>query len=302
MSNELLATFSKFLSLMGELTFLFILINFLVNLLQQHLSEEKIQQILGSQNGNGYFTAALLGSMTPFCTCSTIPILKGLIKAKAGFGPTMVFLFTSPLLNPMIIIIFATMFGLKITIFYMTLALGYSLSASIILSKLNFDKYLIIENNSNSCSCTSQSANKTPSSDFMLALNNSWKEFLSILPYLIISALIGAIIYGYIPNDFISRYINQDNKFAIPVAAVIGIPLYVRASILIPLASVLVAKGVSLGAMLALIIGGSGASLPELIMLKSLFRLPLLLTFIFIILSMAIFGGYAIQIILPLLS
>jgi len=107
-----------FVQLFLELTALFLLISYLVALINQKLPAEKIQKLLGTHKGRGYLTAAGLGAITPFCSCSTIPMLIGLLKAKAGFGPTMTFLFTSPLLNPIVIALFIPVLGLKITLWY----------------------------------------------------------------------------------------------------------------------------------------------------------------------------------------
>ncbi len=102
-----------FVFLAAELTILFLVVSYLVGILQEFLTPEKIQSILSSRKGKGYFIAALLGAITPFCSCSTIPFLKGLLRARAGFGPMMVFLFGSPLLNPVIIGLFVVTFGGK---------------------------------------------------------------------------------------------------------------------------------------------------------------------------------------------
>ncbi|MDK2818562.1 MAG: permease [Spirochaetota bacterium] len=290
--------FQKFMTIVVEISVLFLIINFLVSLIQQYLPEEKIQKILGTRQGKGYFFAALLGSITPFCTCSTIPMLKGLLKAKAGFGATMVFLFVSPLLNPIIITLFVTILGLNITIFYICIALFFGIGSGILLEQLGFNRYIISQNTPKPCCCSSTKESKLTSTRLSSAWQSSLNDFKNIIPHLLISAGAGAIIYGYVPDNILAEYIGDKNPFAIPVATVIGIPLYVRASVLLPLVPILTSKGVSMGAMLALIIGGSGASLPEVILLKSLFKTPLIIAFLFVILSMALAAGYLIPIIL----
>ena len=121
-------TLHMFAFLAVELTLLFLVISYMVGVLQVYIPPTKIQQILSSKKGKGYFIAGLLGAITPFCSCSTIPFLKGLVRAQAGFGTMMVFLFASPLLNPIIIGSFAVTFGIKVTIFYFSIAMGYQLS------------------------------------------------------------------------------------------------------------------------------------------------------------------------------
>ena len=135
-----------FLFLGLELSVLFLLISAVVSLLQQYIPDSKIQALLSGGHGRGYFLAALLGSVTPFCSCSTIPMLRGLLKAKVGFGPTLTFLFTSPLLNPIIWGLFLATFGFKVTVIYVSIALGVSLMAGLILDRMGFVKYVIPEN------------------------------------------------------------------------------------------------------------------------------------------------------------
>lgn len=117
-------TLNMFAFLAVELTALFLLISYLVGVLQEYIPPSKIQSILSSKKGKGYLIAGLLGAITPFCSCSTIPFLKGLLRAKAGFGTMMVFLFASPLLNPIIIGLFAVTFGIDVTVFYFVVVMG----------------------------------------------------------------------------------------------------------------------------------------------------------------------------------
>ena len=135
-------TLNMFGFLAVELTLLFLAISYFVGLLQEYIPPAKIQSILGSKNGKGYFVASFLGAITPFCSCSTIPFLKGLLRAKAGFGTMMVFLFASPLLNPIIIGLFAVTFGIQVTLFYFAIAMGVSIIAGVTLEKLGFEKYV----------------------------------------------------------------------------------------------------------------------------------------------------------------
>jgi|TARA_Y200000002_G_scaffold351855_1_gene330169 uncharacterized membrane protein YraQ (UPF0718 family) len=121
----------------------------------------------------------------------------------------------------------------------------------------------------------------------------AWSDFIDVLPYLLIGIAIGSVIYGFMPTDLLEQYAGPDNPFAIPVAAVIGVPLYIRAEAVIPLAAALMAKGVGAGTVLALIIGSAGASLTELILLRSLFTLKLLAAFLAVIFAMAMIAGYA---------
>ncbi len=339
--------FNMFLFLGVELSILFILISAIVNFIQQYIPEEKIQEVLSETKPRSYFFAAILGGVTPFCSCSTIPMLKGLLKAKAGFGPILTFLFTSPLLNPIIVALCFATFGAKVTYVYIFVALIVSIIASVILSKLGFARYIISQssfatsksycptttapiqvlawssvansvvsnNNGTSSSCCSTSkkveefvnccgSSKKIEDDnsskvkIKKAFKEAWKQFLEVLPYLLVGIVLGALIYGFVPSDLIVKYTSDNSIWAVPISAVIGIPLYVRVEALIPLSAALVEKGMGLGPVLALIIGGGGASITEVILLKSMFKTPMIVAFLVVILSMAILAGYLLQYIL----
>jgi uncharacterized membrane protein YraQ (UPF0718 family) len=356
-----------FAFLATELIILFLAISYIVGVLQDFLTPEKIQSILSSKKGKGYFIAALLGSITPFCSCSTIPFLKGLLRARAGFGPMMVFLFASPLLNPVIIGLFVVTFGWKVAVFYFAIAMTVSVVAGYVLEKLGFERYVKPEAyeaaGTSSCgtscgdsskkkeeakpvsscttsgcgepapvaaktsccnepapvvaktSCCGDSAPKAEpkvevsccSSDgsgtativeekepsrWVRIWHSTWKDFKQVFPYLMMGIAIGSFIYGFIPTDLIAEYAGEAKWYAIPVAAIIGIPLYIRAEAVIPLSAALVQKGMALGSVMALIIGSAGASLTEVILLKSIFKNQMIAAFLFVILTMAMGAGY----------
>jgi uncharacterized membrane protein YraQ (UPF0718 family) len=134
---------------------------------------------------------------------------------------------------------------------------------------------------------------------FAKARSDAWLQFKEVLPYLLLGVLIGSFIYGFIPAGWIAAHAGADNPLAIPFSAVVGIPLYIRAKAVIPLASVLLDKGMGMGAVMSLIIGSAGASLTEVILLKSIFRTPMILAFLTVILSMAILMGCLTQWLLP---
>jgi len=284
-----------FVFLAVELTFLFLFISYIVGVLQEYIPPSKVQSILSSKSGKGYIIAGFLGAITPFCSCSTIPFLKGLLRANAGFGTMMVFLFASPLLNPIIIGLFAVTFGLEVTVFYFTVALGVSIIAGYSLEKLGFEKYIkaeaYIEPQQKGCNVGGETK-KFTESKWMRIWKSTWLDFKKVLPYLIGGIALGSMIYGFMPSEYIANIASKDNPFAIPVAAFIGIPLYIRAEAVIPLSAALAAKGMSLGAVMALIIGSAGASLTEVILLKSMFKSKMIIAFLVVILTMAVGAGY----------
>ena len=301
-----------------ELSVLFLVISFFVEVINIFINPQKIQKVLSSRK-SGYMIASAMGAVTPFCSCSSIPLMMGLIKAKAGFGPIMTFLFTSPLLNPIIAIVFYITFGLKITLIYGAVALFASLLAGYVLEKLGFEKYIKKEKEDtashssksgfifkatkeeiNSC-CTinagdlSKKSTKEKLLDKTL-VSKTWKQFVDFIPYIALGIGIGAFIHGFVPQAIITHYAGAGNKWAVPFSAVVGIPLYIRAATMVGLAPELVHQGVNMGSILALTIAGAGASLPEMIMLKKIFKLPIMIFFIVTVFIMAIGCGYLINI------
>ncbi len=337
-----------FAFLATELIILFLVISYLVGVLQDFITPEKVKSILSSRNGKGYVISALLGSITPFCSCSTIPFLKGLLRARAGFGPMMVFLFSSPLLNPIIIGLFVVTFGADVAIFYFLIAMTVSITAGYVLEKLGFERYVkaeayevtnavsqckeVSEKGSdisccanperkpavtscgesasvpamasvsdcgappvlspNSCNTSVSSAAQQADNRWLRIWHSTWKDFKQVFPYLMLGISIGSLIYGFMPTDLIAQYAGAGHWYAVPIAAVIGIPLYIRAEAVIPLSAALVAKGMALGSVMALIIGSAGASLTEVILLKSIFKNQMIAAFLVVILGMAIGAGY----------
>lgn len=321
-----------------ELSVLFIGISLLVGVLQRHIPPSKVEALLSSNGSRGYFLAAGLGAITPFCSCSTIPMLKGLIRARAGFGPMMVFLFSSPLLNPIVVVLLVATFGWTLTTIYVFASLVVAVGAGWLLQMLGFERYvrqtagqensgcspsaslcgaapIVSSCGDSSCDPTSKTAScgadektSTASSGcgdeqpsvrieekgkYSGVWQEAWSDFVDVLPYLLIGIAIGSVIYGFMPTDLLEQYAGPDNPFAIPIAAIIGVPLYIRAEAVIPLAAALMTKGVGAGTVLALIIGSAGASLTELILLRSLFTLKLLAAFVAVIFAMAMIAGYA---------
>lgn len=291
-------TLSMFAFLAVELTLLFLIISYLVGVLQEYIPPAKIQSILSGAHGKGYLIAAFLGAITPFCSCSTIPFLKGLLRARAGFGTMMVFLFASPLLNPIIIGLFVVTFGLQVAAFYFAIAMSVSVLAGYLLEKLGFEQYVkaeaYLEPQAKGCGAASSGCSETKSevSKWMKIWKVTWTDFKGVLPYLIGGVAVGSLIYGFIPTDLVASIASDDNPFAIPIAAIIGIPLYIRAEAVIPLSAALAAKGMGLGAVMALIIGSAGASLTEVILLKSIFKNQMIIAFLVVILGMAVTAGY----------
>jgi len=283
-----------FVVIAGELVLLFVGITFLVGLLQTYIPEERIRSVLaGRRQGVGNIIGAGFGALTPFCSCSTIPILLGLLDIGVPFGICMSFLLASPLLNPVILALLVALVGVVPTAIYAALTFTAAVVLGALLGRLGYARYVkdvMVEGRPEPCDCNSSHGTRIRGAfSFAVSL------FRQMLPYLLLGAGIGAFIYGFIPEDLIVSLAGPDNPLAIPVAAVIGIPMYIRAETLIPISAVLLEKGMGIGAVMALIIGGAGASIPEVTLLAAIFDRRLLAAFVVIILGVAVLAGVAFQ-------
>lgn len=329
MSSQLHDALGMFIHLGVELSVLFIGISLLVGVLQRNIPPSRVEALLSSTRRSSYLLAAGLGAITPFCSCSTIPVLKGLIRERAGFGPMMVFLFASPLLNPIVVALLLATFGVTLTAIYVLAAFLVALGAGWLLQTLGFERHVRSQSDNRmksagaaavqpsdqigccgaasevtpttcvsepasqeTSSCCSDSSATAGKGKYSGLWREAWADFIEVLPYLLIGIAIGSVIYGFVPTGVLSQYAGPNNPLAIPVAAVIGVPLYIRAEAVIPLAAALMAKGVGAGTVMALIIGSAGASLTELILLRSLFQMKLIAAFVSIVFAMAIMAGY----------
>jgi uncharacterized protein len=305
MSNQLTNTLEFFVVVFSELALLFIAISFIVSLINHKLPPQKIKSLLSGNRG--YFIAVGLGAVTPFCSCSTLPMTIGLIKARAAFGPIMAFLFTSPLLNPFIVGLFWISFGAKITLIYSIFVVILAIISGFLLEKFNFERFVredIFKPNCSNSSQASQSScrGKTQKQATVQAvwkklLKETIKQFISFAPYMVIGVAVGAVLHGYVPTTAFESLAGLNVLILIPAAAIIGVFLYVRATTIVPIATSLIAKGMSAGAVISLTVAGAGASLPEMIMMKKMFLWPLMLAFIFIVFTTACITGFAIELI-----
>lgn len=281
-----IGTFKSFLSIALELTVLFIAISFIINLLQSYIPYEKVEKYLNGKNkGLAALFALIFAFVTPFCSCSTIPVIVNMIKKKMPFSIVMVFLFASPVLDPTIITIMGVILGWKVTIIYTIVTAIFSVIIGFLLDALGFKKSV------KSVVMTGY-VEETKNFNVKRALFETLNLMRSVYPYLIAGAAIGAIIHGIVPTEWIASTFGSDKWWIIPIAAVIGIPLYIRLSSMIPISQVLIAKGMALGPVMALMISSAGASLPEVVLLKSIFKKELVLTFVASVITMSTVSGF----------
>ena len=294
MLDSIMEFIKTFVMLFFELLILFIIVSFIVSIIQQIVSEEKIKQFLSKPNqAINYILGMAFGAITPFCSCSTIPILAGLLNSKVPFGPAMSFLIASPLMNPLMIFMLWALLGWKVAIVYFIVLAIFSILTGFVFSKMNLaETYKGVNVKGDGFF-----ANKTESL-FKQALNDAWAFLYPMLPYLFIGVFIGAFIYGFVPETFITKYASGDGVISVFIGSVIGIPMYIRPETMLPIAEALVSKGMSLGTVVALIIGGAGASIPEVVLLTKLFKKKFVVSFVIAILVVAIATGLIVNIVI----
>ncbi len=294
-----------FLMLFGELFGLFIGISFVVALLQVYVSQERIKRILTTpRKGLNSVLGALLGAVTPFCSCSTIPVLVGLFKSGAPFCGAISFLLTSPILNPAIITLMLAFFGVKATVIYSVFTFAFAVVMGLVLDKAGFEKEIknvSVKGGHQDGVCWEKLQGTFWQKQWQ-AFKVSFKEaitlFRSVVLFLLLGAGIGAFIYEFVPTDLLANFAGASNLWAVPLAAVVGIPMYIRTETMIPIASILISKGVAPGVMIALILGGAGASIPEVSLLGSIFRKKMVIAFVLCIFAVAVVTGYVFNFIL----
>ncbi|MFA8450172.1 MAG: permease [Bacteroidales bacterium] len=298
-------TIGNFIFITLELFILFILISSIIEFVMMHVNQNKLQRLFKGRGVLGNIAAAVFGAVTPFCACSTIPMAVGFLKARIPFGSVMSFLIASPLLNPIVLAMLAATVGIGNAIIYFVLTFSLAVVFGVVLNSLGYSKY--VRSVDIGCSCSG--GNDIQEKDYRrqlplgqkikLSLKSGWNSLRPILPYLFVGVAIGAAIYGYLPDgNTFARYAGRDNFFAVPIAALVGIPLYIRAETAIPIAMSLISKGVGMGTAIALIIGGAGMAIPEMTMLAKIFKRKLLITFIAVIFLVAVISGYIFNIVM----
>ncbi|MDG5472773.1 permease [Jeotgalibacillus sp. ET6] len=280
-------TLKSFFWIALELTVLFILITFLIQFLQAWIPYSKIEaRLRRGTKIKGAMLAVVFAFITPFCSCSTIPVVVNMLKNKVPFGLTMIFLFASPLLDPTILTVMGVILGWKVTVAYAAVTTVFSILIGFALEKFNFDRFVkkvVMEG------YKPQEQGKW---DLKGSVLETKKVMKTVFPFLLIGAGVGAGIHGLVPTEIIAEHLGHDAWWLIPIAALVGIPLYIRLSSMIPISQVLLAKGMALGPIMALMISSAGASLPEVVLLKSIFKIQLVLIFIASVLTMSTVSGF----------
>ena len=274
---------------------LFILI-FIVSWLRSFIPRDKIQKFLTHKKRYlGHIIASLFGIITPFCSCSAIPLYLSLLEVGIPTGIAFTFLIASPLINEVALIMLLSLFGVKTALIYISSGLLISIIAGIILGKIHTEKWILkdilIKNSTSNKKCSCQKA-----IHWKEKLINSKKYTLSIIKkiwiYVLLGVGIGAWIHGYVPDNFLAKFANAAKWYDVPLAVIIGVPLYSNAAGIMPLISSLIEKGLSMGTALAFMMAVTALSFPEFLILKRIMKWKLIFIFAAIVAIGIVFVGY----------
>jgi uncharacterized membrane protein YraQ (UPF0718 family) len=266
---------------------LLVLIIFIVGVIRSYFSAEKTKKLLeGKSLFTGNILAAVLGIVTPFCSCSAIPLFLGFVEAGIPIGVTFSFLIAAPLVNEVALVLLIGLFGWKIALIYVATGLLIAILAGWIIGNLKLEKYVeewVFQVK------TDQEEPGEEKIPFSKRINTGFETVREILGkiwiYILIGIAVGAGAHGYVPENLMGSILGKDNWYSVPLAILIGVPMYSNAAGIIPIVSVLIEKGVSLGTALAFMMSVIALSLPEIIILKKVLKWQLILVFVGIVAS-----------------
>lgn len=276
----------------GKIFFLLAVIIFAVALLRSFFPPEKTKRILAREReyvGNG--AAALLGVVTPFCSCSAVPLFIGFVESGVPLGVTFSFLISSPMVNEVALVLLYGLFGWKIAALYLATGLLVAVAAGIVIGRLKLEAQ--VEDYVWQIK-VGDSEVTVPSWPERFAYGRQYTgEILrKVWLYVVLGIGIGGFIHGYVPQDFLVRYAGPGNPLAVPMAVVLGVPLYSNAAGVIPIVHALMAKGMSIGTVLAFMMAVTALSFPELVILRKVLKPRLLVVFVAIMTVTIIGVGY----------
>jgi uncharacterized membrane protein YraQ (UPF0718 family) len=292
--NHLSETLRFFIFEVPKVLLLLVLIIFGVGVIRSYFSPEKTKKALaGKSTFFGNIMAAFLGVLTPFCSCSAIPLFLGFVEAGVPLGVTFSFLIAAPMVNEIALIMLVGLFGWKTAIIYTLTGLFIAILAGWLIGALKLEKYVqewvfSVKTGQNDFDETKMSFSHRIQSGV-----NTVKEIVGkIWLYIVAGVAIGAAAHGYVPEDFMANLMGKSAWYSVPLSILIGIPMYSNAAGIIPIVSVLIEKGASLGTALAFMMSVIGLSLPEVIILKKVLKMPLILAFVGIVASGILLVGF----------
>lgn len=270
------------------------LIVFAIGIVRTFFSPERTRKLLGGKSAfKGNVMASLLGIVTPFCSCSAIPLFIGFVQAGVPLGATFSFLIAAPMINEIALVLLLGLFGFKTALIYVATGLAVAIISGVIIGKLKLERFIEEWVRKLSAGEMPEEIDK-PSLDSRIESGLiAVKEIVGkVWLYIIIGIAVGAGIHGYVPENFMAGIMGKSAWWSVPVSVLIGVPMYSNAAGIIPIVQALLEKGASLGTVLAFMMSVIGLSLPEMIILRKVLRLPLILSFIGIVAAGIICVGY----------
>ena len=267
---------------------------FVMGMINSYFTPERTRVILaGKSEGVGNIMAASLGIVTPFCSCSAVPLFIGFVQAGVPLGITFSFLISAPMVNEVALTLLFSMFGWKVAGLYLILGLSVAIVSGWVIGKLKLENYLEDWVKNMPKTVASIGNDQLTLSDRIESGKTSVKEIVTkVWPYIIAGIAVGAGIHGYVPEDFMASHMGKEAWWSVPVAVLIGVPMYTNAAGIIPIVEALLAKGAALGTVLAFMMSVIALSLPEMIILRKVLKLRLIIIFASIVATGILLVGY----------
>ena len=285
-----------------KILFLLFTIITIIAYLRSYIDNAKLRNFIEKQpKFLAHILASVFGAITPFCSCSSIPVFIGFIEAGVPFGVAMSFIITSPMINEIAILVLAGVIGWKITVLYIVTGITVGAFGGMIMEKFGWDKYLQDylfklgnkTENSCGCSCSCKKATQTIKERIIDSLIYAKDLFKRIWLFVLLGVGVGAFLHGYVPQEFFIKYMGGNNLFAVPLSVTAGIPLYADATTIIPIAQVLINKGAATGTVLVFMMAVVGLSLPEMIIISRVMKKELIIRFvIFMFIAFTLVGYF----------
>lgn len=280
-------------------------ISVIMGIINAYFPIDRLRNYLASRKlyGLQYFFASLFGAITPFCSCSSIPLFIGFVKGGIPLGVTFAYLITSPLVNEVAVAMFIGTFGVRITAIYVISGILLGMAGGFVLGKMKLEPYLSdwvkqIQQHSSADAGTWEKEHTAFIRRLPVIIREAWGIVRGVLLYILIGIGIGAFMHGYVPEGFFEEYMSKDNWFAVPLSVILAVPMYANAAGIVPIIEVFVAKGIPIGTALAFMMAVVGLSLPEATLLKKVMTWRLIGIFFGLITFFIIVSGYLFNILL----
>lgn len=288
-----------------KILILLFLISSIMGIVNAYFPIERLREYLVSHRlyGLQYLLASIFGAITPFCSCSSIPLFIGFVKGGIPLGVTLAFLITSPLVNEIAVAMFLGSFGLQATMVYVVSGILLGCIGGFVLGRMRLEPYLSdwvkhVQAQSEEQTEQWERDNATFTQRLPTIISDAWQIVRSVLAYVLIGIGIGAFMHGFIPEGFFEQYMSRENWYAVPLSVILAVPMYANAAGIVPVVEVFVAKGIPLGTAIAFMMGVVGISLPEATLLKKVMTWRLISIFFATITLFIILSGYMFNIIM----